>query len=101
MPRNQPNANVADPAYGDPTAARRMSHLSDRGLFLKKFLDKGTTISAAVPSSRALARGVLKPIDFSRPSTIVELGAGTAGLALPCEVSFIARPRVATRRATA
>ena len=80
MPRNQPNANVADPTYGDPAAARRMPHLSDRGLFLKKFLDKGTGISAAVPSSRALSRGVIKPIDFSKPSTIVELGAGTGAV---------------------
>lgn len=80
MPRNQPNANIADPSFGDPTAARRVSHLADRGLFLKKFLDKGTTISAAVPSSRALVKGVLKPIDFSKPSTIIELGAGTGAV---------------------
>jgi len=80
VPRNQQNANVADPAYGDPTTSRRLPHLSDRGLFLKKFLDKGTTISAAVPSSRALCRGVIKPIDFSKPSTIVELGAGTGAV---------------------
>ena len=77
MPRNQSNAKVADPVFGDPTVARRMPRLADRGLFLKKFLEKGTGISAAVPSSKALCRAVIRPIDFSKPSTIVELGAGT------------------------
>jgi phosphatidylethanolamine/phosphatidyl-N-methylethanolamine N-methyltransferase len=67
---------VAEPVFGDPTLARRAPLLSDRALFLKKFLAKGKTISSAVPSSRALVSGVLRNVDFSHPSTIVELGAG-------------------------
>jgi phosphatidylethanolamine/phosphatidyl-N-methylethanolamine N-methyltransferase len=51
--------------------------LADRGVFFKKFLQKGRTISSAVPSSRMLAARVLQHVDFSRPATIVELGAGT------------------------
>jgi phospholipid N-methyltransferase len=51
--------------------------MADRGLFLKKFLQKGRVISSAVPSSRSLVEGMLRHIDFTRPGTIVELGAGT------------------------
>lgn len=46
-------------------------------LFLKKFLRHGSTIASFVPSSVYLARAVVNGIDWSRASTIVELGAGT------------------------
>ncbi len=59
-----------DSAYGD-------SRIADRGLFLRKFLQKGRVISSAVPSSRALVAGLLRHVDFNQPGTIVELGAGT------------------------
>ena len=55
----------------------REARIADRGLFLRKFLQKGRGISSAVPSSKAMVAGLLRYVDFSRPATIVELGAGT------------------------
>jgi len=49
-------------------------------LFFKTFLTKGRAISSAVPSSPAMAEAVLEPVDFDRPATIVELGAGTGAI---------------------
>jgi phospholipid N-methyltransferase len=71
------NANVAEPALVESTLASRAARLSDVSLFFSKFVAKGRTISSAVPSSRAMVAGVLDHVDFSRPGTIVELGAGT------------------------
>lgn len=59
------------------TAESGKARASDFSLFFRKFLDKGRGISSAVPSSRSMVEGVLAQIDFDRPSTIVELGAGT------------------------
>ncbi len=77
MSSDSSNANVAEPALAESTLASRAARLSDVGLFFSKFMAKGRTISSAVPSSRALVSGVLDHVDFSRPGTIVELGAGT------------------------
>ena len=46
-------------------------------LFLTKFLQRGRVIASFAPSSRYMARAVLRGIDFSRNPTVVELGAGT------------------------
>jgi phospholipid N-methyltransferase len=46
-------------------------------LFFKKFLKHGTDIAAFVPSSRWMAKGVVKGIDFTHSPCVVELGAGT------------------------
>jgi len=54
--------------------------LSDLGLFMKKFFKKGLTISSIVPSSPALVNMVVGNVDFSRPATIVEVGAGTGAI---------------------
>jgi len=59
------------------TLSERAASPSDFFLFFGKFLAKGRGISSAVPSSKAMVRGVLRHVDFSRPGTIVELGAGT------------------------
>lgn len=77
MTKQQSSVGVADSTLEESLVERRSEQLADRGLFLKKFLAKGRTISAAVPSSRSLVDSVLRAVDFSRPSTIVELGAGT------------------------
>ncbi len=62
----------------DATALpQRAERLADRGLFFKKFLLKGRGISAPMPSGRALVAGLLREVDFTRPATIIELGAGT------------------------
>ncbi len=77
MSRHQSQANVAETALDESLLNQRKARPADFGLFLMKFLAKGRTISSAVPSSRALVEGVLKLVDFNRPATIVELGAGT------------------------
>ena len=77
MSSNTSNAGASDSALLESTLSGRAHKLADRGLFLKKFLQKGRTISSAVPSSKVLVESMLRYIDFSRPSTIVELGAGT------------------------
>jgi phosphatidylethanolamine/phosphatidyl-N-methylethanolamine N-methyltransferase len=64
----------------ESTLAERRANLADTSLFFRKFLAKGRGISSAFPSSRALVSGVLRHVDFSRPSTIVELGAGTGSV---------------------
>jgi len=74
------STNVADQALVDSALAERQSTIADRALFLKKFLGKGLEISSAVPSSPALVEAVLSHVDFSRPCTIVELGAGVGPL---------------------
>lgn len=73
----QRNAEVAAAPRTETAFTQRAERLADRGLFLKKFLAKGRGISAATPSSRALVAGMLREVDFSRPATIIELGAGT------------------------
>lgn len=77
MSRHQSLANVAEAALDESLLRQRKARPADFGLFLMKFLAKGRTISSVVPSSRSLVQGVLKLVDFDRPSTIVELGAGT------------------------
>lgn len=68
------SAEAAESDVSQPSAA------SDYALFLRKFLEKGRTISSAVPSSRTMAMKMLEEIDFSRPGVIMELGAGTGAV---------------------
>lgn len=46
-------------------------------LFLYKFLTSPRSIGSITPSSRFLARAMVKPVDFSKAKAIAELGAGT------------------------
>lgn len=50
---------------------------TDAVVFFRKFLEKGRTVSSFVPSSRTMAGRMLELVDFERPGTIIELGAGT------------------------
>lgn len=75
MPTRPSNLDAADPVLLNELG-KRGRRVADRGLFFRKFLAKGRTISSAAPSSKALVAGVLREVDFSRPSVIVELGAG-------------------------
>lgn len=77
MASNSSDAGASESVLLESTLSGRSARLADRSLFLKKFLQKGRVISSAVPSSRALVEGMLRHIDFTRPATIVELGAGT------------------------
>ena len=49
----------------------------DWWLMFTKFLSHGTNIASVAPSSRFLARQLIKGIDFDSVKCIVELGAGT------------------------
>lgn len=46
-------------------------------LFLQQFVRSPRTVGAVLPSSDALARAMVAPIDFSKPRVIVEFGPGT------------------------
>jgi phosphatidylethanolamine/phosphatidyl-N-methylethanolamine N-methyltransferase len=45
--------------------------------FLRQFVQSPRTVGAVMPSSAALARAMLTPIDFASARTIVEFGPGT------------------------
>jgi phospholipid N-methyltransferase len=47
------------------------------GLFLRQFARAPRSVGAIAPSSAALARAMLAPIDFATARTIVEFGPGT------------------------
>lgn len=49
----------------------------DWWLMMKAFWKKGRSIASFAPSSRFMARKIVKGIDFERAKCIVELGAGT------------------------
>jgi phospholipid N-methyltransferase len=51
--------------------------MRNTGLFLRQFAHSPRTIGAVLPSSAALARSMLAPIDFTTASTVVEFGPGT------------------------
>jgi len=46
-------------------------------LFLRQFAHSPRTVGAVLPSSAALARTMLAPIDFAAARTVVEFGPGT------------------------
>jgi phospholipid N-methyltransferase len=50
---------------------------NDAWLVFRKFLKHGTSIATFAPSSKFLARSIVKGIDFTKAKCIVELGAGT------------------------
>ncbi|MBO0698478.1 MAG: NAD-binding protein [Zavarzinella sp.] len=66
-----------------PSSAGRRRKLSPRPtgpdwwLMLRKFVSHGTSIAAFSPSSRFLARSMVRGIDWAKTKTVVELGAGT------------------------
>jgi len=53
------------------------AHGPDWWLMVRKLVEQGTTIASFAPSSRFLARMILKGIDYDNAKCIVELGAGT------------------------
>lgn len=76
MSSDSGNANVAKPPLAVQSLDTNGKRIADRALFLQKFLTKGRIISSAAPSSQVLVRSMLRYVDFDRPGTIVELGAG-------------------------
>ncbi len=65
----------------------------DWWLMIRKFFQHGTTIASFAPSSRFLARKILKGIDYESARCIVELGAGTG----PITKELVSRVRPHTR----
>ena len=61
--------------------AEGQSVLSQKGpdwwLMLRKFFQRGRVIASVAPSSRYMARAILRGINFETAGCIVELGAGT------------------------
>ena len=64
-----------DPAHPTPASAHHVS--PDWWLMVQKFVRHGAGIASFAPSSRFLARMILKGIDWDNTKCIVELGAGT------------------------
>ena len=62
-------------------------------LMTRKFLRHGTSIASFAPSSRYLARMILKGIDWETVECVVELGAGTG----PITVEILRRAKPHTR----
>lgn len=79
MTQNSTNS-TGDTAFATAQLEESRNQANDFGIFVKKFLQKGRNISAATPSSRWLAEAVCRRVDFSKPATIIELGAGTGAV---------------------
>jgi len=77
----------------NPNAPSRSPRGPDWWLMMKKFLQKGRSIASFAPSSRYMARSVVKGIDFDSAKCIVELGAGTG----PITAELVARLRPQTK----
>lgn len=60
------------------------------GLFLRQFIRSPLTVGAVLPSSPALARVMLAPIDFAAARAVVEFGPGTG--AFTAEIARRLRP---------
>jgi len=60
-----------------PAATRVGRNIADYGRFLREFIHRPIAVGAIAPSSTALARAMLKPIDFAGVRVIAELGPGT------------------------
>ena len=65
----------------------------DWWLMMKKFWQKGRSIASFAPSSRFMARAILKGINFETARCIVELGAGTG----PVTAELVKRVRPHTK----
>lgn len=82
-PHTHPSAsmNPQHPATRDPLSTPPPQAGGPRGpdwwLMMKKFWQKGRSIASFAPSSRFMARAMLKGIDFASARCVVELGAGT------------------------
>jgi phospholipid N-methyltransferase len=67
-------------SYSGPDAQRLGRMTRTTTLFLRQFVKSPHTVGAMIPSSPALARAMLAPIDFAAVRTIVEFGPGTGAL---------------------
>ncbi len=63
-----------------PTRGPGRAKTFDWGLFLNESIKSFSTTASVVPSSPYLARALLRSIDFSRATAIVEVGVGTGAV---------------------
>jgi phosphatidylethanolamine/phosphatidyl-N-methylethanolamine N-methyltransferase len=63
-----------------PTFAPRRTFRFDWGLFLNESIKSFSTTASVIPSSPYLARALLRSIDFSQATAIVEVGVGTGAV---------------------
>ena len=49
---------------------------SDDPVFLLRWLMHPTRVGAITPSGRALSKAMVRPVDWSKPGHVIELGAG-------------------------
>jgi phospholipid N-methyltransferase len=77
----------------NPSAPARSPRGPDWWLMMKKFWQKGRSIASFAPSSRYMARSIVKGIDFDNARCIVELGAGTG----PITAELVKRLRPQTK----
>ena len=71
------NQSTTLPTPTTAQAAHPKSTRPDWLLMLGKFVRHGSTIASFVPSSRFLARALIRGIDWDKSQCLVELGAGT------------------------
>lgn len=62
------------------TADSRILGLKDKIVFLKSWIRSPRAVGAIAPSSKSLARAVMRQIDPLHPGWIIELGAGTGAM---------------------
>ncbi|HEX3150165.1 MAG TPA: NAD-binding protein [Gemmataceae bacterium] len=70
---------MTPPSFSGPVEklAPRSGRGPDWWLMLRKFIAHGTSIASFSPSSKFLARSMIRGIDWVRAKCVVELGAGT------------------------
>jgi phospholipid N-methyltransferase len=85
-PGSDPARQAGSLSYGTPSGP-------DWWLMMKAFWRKGRSVASFAPSSRFMARSVVKNIDFDSAKCIVELGAGTG----PITAELVRRVRPQTR----
>ena len=66
-----------EPSHPDSSGQGPLNVSEGRWLMFTKFLQRGRVIASFAPSSRFMARAILRDIKFADCRCIVELGAGT------------------------
>jgi phospholipid N-methyltransferase len=88
---------MTNPDRSQPDSAAGQPLLSQKGpdwwLMLRKFFQRGRMIASVVPSSRFMARAIMRDINFETARCIVELGAGTG----PITAELLRRAKPHTR----
>lgn len=68
---------MREPKVGLKAADKAPARKGARGFFIAEYIRKPSQVGAVAPSGKALARRMLKDVDFNAASVIVEYGPGT------------------------